>query len=155
MSGSLARWTGLGTAVAAAAVVAAGCARPAPRPIAWGEESCRHCHMTIADPRFAAELVTSKGLVYVFDDVGCLAAFLRGGTVAAAQVHSLLVYDYLRPDSLLDARRAVYLRADTLRTPMSSQLAALRPGPAADSLHASLGGELLAWDELPARGQGG
>ena len=29
-----------------------------PRPIALGEEVCRHCHMTIADPRFAAELVT-------------------------------------------------------------------------------------------------
>jgi nitrous oxide reductase accessory protein NosL len=75
--------------------------------------------------------------------------------VAETQVHSLWVYDYLQPDALLDARRAVYLRADTLLTPMSSHLAALRPGPAADSLRARLGGELLAWDQLPARGHGG
>ncbi len=143
-------------AAALAALLVGGCASPAPRPIAWGEERCRHCHMTIADPRFAAELVTSKGLVYTFDDVGCLAAFVREGTVAETQVHSLWVYDYLRPDSMLDARRAVYLRADTLRTPMSSHLAALRPGPAADSLRARLGGELVAWDRLlPARGHGG
>jgi copper chaperone NosL len=142
-------------AAALAALLAAGCASPAPRPIAWGEERCRHCHMAIADPRFAAELVTSKGLVYTFDDVGCLAAFVREGTVAEAQVHSLWVYDYLQPDSLLDARQAVYLRADTLRTPMSSHLAALRPGPAADSLRARLGGELLARDRLPAGGHGG
>ena len=142
-------------AAAAAVLLVAACARPAARPIAFGQERCRHCHMTIADPRFAAELVTAKGLVYTFDDVGCLAEFVRGGTVAGAQVHSLWVYDYLRPDSLLDARQAVYLRADTLQTPMSSHLAALRPGPTADSLRARLGGELLAWDQLPARGHGG
>ena len=143
------------TLVLTAAVAAAGCARPSPRPIAYGEETCRHCHMTIADPRFAAELVTSKGLVYVFDDVGCLAAFVGEGKVPAGQVHSLWVYDYLQPDSLLDARQAVFLAVDTLPTPMSSHLVALRPGAVADSLRARLGGRLFQWNELPARGHDG
>jgi copper chaperone NosL len=142
-------------AAVVAAALAAACARPGPRPIAFGEENCRHCHMAVADPRFAAELVTVKGRVYTFDDVGCLAAFVREGTVPAAQIHSLWVYDYQQPDSLLDARRAVYLSVDTLRTPMSSHLAALRPGAAADSMRIRLGGELLAWDELPTGGHGG
>jgi copper chaperone NosL len=139
----------------AAMAVLAGCARPAPRPIALGEESCRHCHMAIADPRFAAELVTTTGMVFVFDDVGCLAAFVREGSVPAAEQHSLWVYDYLQPDSLLDARRAVYLSMDSLATPMASHLVATRPGPAADSLRVRLGGTPLAWDELPVRGHGG
>ena len=137
------------------ALAALACARPAPRPIALGQENCRHCHMTISDPRFAAELVTTKGRVYVCDDVGCLTAFVRQGKVPASQVHSLWVYDYLEPDSLLDARRATYLRSDSLRTPMASGLAALRPGAAADSLRARLGGDLLSWDQLPAGGHGG
>ena len=110
--------------------------------------------MTIVDPRFAAELVTATGKVYVFDDVGCLTAFIHGGTVPSAQVQGLWVYDYLEPDSLLDARQAVYLEVDTLPTPMSSHLVALRAGPRADSLRARLGGTLLAWEELPARGHG-
>ncbi len=38
---------------------------------------------------------------------------------------------------------------------MGSHLAALRPGRAADSLHARLGGELLAWEQLPNEGHGG
>jgi copper chaperone NosL len=139
----------------AALAIAAACARPAPRPIALGEENCRHCHMTIADPRFAAELVTTRVVVYAFDDVGCLAAFVRQGKVPAAEIHSLWVYDYLQPDSLLDARRAVYLRSDSLRTPMATGLAALRPGPAADSLERRLGGELRSWDELPVGGHDG
>jgi copper chaperone NosL len=111
--------------------------------------------MTISDPRFAAELVTTRGLVFVFDDVGCLTAFVRQAKVPAAQVRALWVYDYLEPDSLLDARRAVHLRSDSLRTPMASGLAALRPGPEADSLRARLRGVLLSWDELPVGGHDG
>jgi copper chaperone NosL len=135
-------------ALAAAALL--GCARPAPRPIAYGEEPCRHCPMTLADPRFAAELVTTSGKVYVFDDVGCLTAFVNEGVVPQSRIHGLWVYDYLQPDALLDARQAVYLRTDTLATPMASHLAALRAGPAADSLRARLGGTFLTWDQLPA-----
>jgi copper chaperone NosL len=137
--------------IAAAAVGALlGCARPAPRAIAYGEEPCRHCHMTIADPRFAAQLVTTTGKVYVFDDIGCLTAFVNEGNVPRSRVQGLWVYDYLEPDSLLDARQAVYLRVDSLPTPMASHLAALRAGPAADSLRARLGGAFLSWDQLPA-----
>ncbi|HET9726881.1 MAG TPA: nitrous oxide reductase accessory protein NosL [Gemmatimonadales bacterium] len=135
------------SALAAAALL--GCAQPAPRAIAYGEEPCRHCHMTIVDPRFAAELVTATGKVYVFDDVGCLTAFVHDGEVPPSKVHGLWVYDYLQPDSLLDARQAVYLRVDSLATPMGSHLAALRAGPAADSLRARLGGTLLTWEQLP------
>jgi copper chaperone NosL len=134
--------------VAAAAVLAAACGSPGPRPIAWGEEVCRHCHMTIADPRFAAELVTTRGRVYVFDDVGCLAAFAAAGSVASEVVHSMWVHDLLRPDSLLDARTAVYLRVDSLRTPMSSHIVALAPGAEADSAIARMGGVRLTWEEL-------
>lgn len=141
--------------LAGLAIALAACVRPAPRAIAYGEDACRHCHMTITDPRFAAELVTTTGKVYVFDDVGCLTAFVHEGTVPAARVQGLWVSDYLRPDSLLDARQAVYLEVDSLPTPMASHLAALRVGPAADSLRARLGGTLLAWEQLPARGHGG
>ncbi len=143
----------LGTAASWSALAAAallGCARPAPRAIAYGEEPCRHCHMTIADPRFAAELVMTTGKVYVFDDVGCLTAFVEEGRVPPSQVQGLWVYDYLQPDSLLDARQAVYLRVDSLATPMASHLVAVRAGSAADSLRARLGGTLLTWDRLPA-----
>jgi copper chaperone NosL len=131
------------------------CTRPAARPIAYGEENCRHCHMTITDPRFAAELVTRTGKVYVFDDVGCLAAFAREGTVPAGEVEGLWVSDYLAPDSLIDARQAVFLRVDSLTTPMTSGVVALRAGPPADSLRARLGGTFLSWAELPARGRRG
>jgi copper chaperone NosL len=141
--------------VTAAAALAAACGSPGPRPIAWGEEVCRHCHMSITDPRFAAELVTTRGRVYVFDDVGCLAAFVADEAVPSTVVHSLWVHDFLRPDSLLDARSAIYLRVDSLQTPMGSHVVALTPGVAADSAHVRLGGVRLAWEQLAREGRRG
>ncbi len=132
----------------AAVALAAACAQPGPRPIALGDEVCRHCHMTIADPRFAAELVTARGRVHVFDDSGCLVLFAAEGGVPLEQVHSLWVHDFLHPDSLLDARAAVYLRIESMNTPMGSHLVALREGPGADSLSARVSGPLLRWDDL-------
>jgi copper chaperone NosL len=140
-------------AIGAAAGLAASCATPAPRSIAYGAEACRHCHMTIADARFAAELVTVKGMVFVFDDVGCLAAFVASGKVPASDIHSIWVNDFLRPDSMLSARDAVYLKVDSLQTPMGSHLVALRSADAA-RMRGLLGGDLVSWEHLEYRGHG-
>jgi copper chaperone NosL len=134
-------------AAAVLAVAAPGCATPRPRGIAVGSEPCSHCHMTIADPRYSGELVTRKGRVFAFDDIGCLVAFAHDA-VPAADIHSLWVSDYLSPDSLLDASRAVFFRVDSIRTPMGSHLLAVRPGRGADSLRLALGGTELTWRDV-------
>ncbi|MBK8005601.1 MAG: nitrous oxide reductase accessory protein NosL [Gemmatimonadetes bacterium] len=121
----------------------AACAAGGPRPIGYGAEPCEHCHMTISDPRFAAEARTEGGRLLVFDDVGCLAAWLQGAPGARGWVVS-----YVDQASWLPADSAVYLRTDTLRTPMASGLVALRPGAEADSVRAALGGTLLTWGEV-------
>lgn len=136
------------------ALLGLACGTPGPAPIAYGAVECEHCHMTASDPRFGAELVTRRGRILVFDDPGCLAAYLSGGTVAAGDVHSLWVTDFLSPDSLIPVTEAVFLKSDSIRTPMDSRVAALRPGRSADSLRATLGGELISWDAVVA-GAGG
>jgi copper chaperone NosL len=129
----------------------AGCGAPGPVPIAYGTAECSHCHMTLTDPPFAAELVTTRRKVYLFDDPGCLAAFVAEGTVPPGEVHSLWVSDFLAPGPLLPAEDATFLRSDSVRTPMNTHVVALRPGPSADSLRAAWGGELLAWPEVVSR----
>lgn len=47
----------------------------APVPIVWEKEACAHCHMHIGEPRFAAQLQTSEGETFNFDDPGCLLRF--------------------------------------------------------------------------------
>jgi len=68
------------------AVLVAACGVAGPVPLEWDEASCTHCHMTLADRRFGAEVVTTKGRALQFDDVGCAAEHIaaRGLPVAAA-----------------------------------------------------------------------
>ncbi len=129
-----------------AAAALAACGRQSPREIAYGAEPCGHCHMIIADPHFSAEAISPTGKVATFDDVGCLAAWLAEGQEAAGWVVS-----FVDGATWLAAGEAVYLHSEALRTPMGSGLAALRPGPEADSVRAALGGTLLTWDEVRAR----
>jgi copper chaperone NosL len=107
--------------------------------------------MTLADPRFAGQLVTTTGKSIPFDDVGCLAEYVAAGQVSRERIASLWVGDFTEPDSLVEVHRAVFLRSDSLRTPMDHQVVALRPGHAADSARAALGGVLLTWDQVLAQ----
>jgi len=141
--GVLSRWL-LMLALAAALPA---CTPKRPRAIAWGRESCNHCHMTLADPRFAAELLTRTGKAIVFDDVACLATWLAENRAA---VGSSWVANFAAPAQWLRADSAVYLQSDTLRTPMASGLAALAPGRQADSIRSLFGGRLLSWSDVLA-----
>ena len=136
-------------AAALLGAAALACGSPGPTPIAFGEAACDHCHMTIVDQRFAAELVTRTGKVFAFDDVGCLATFAVAGPVEPDQVHSAWVTDFRLPGTLIPAQDAIFLRTDSIRTPMSSNLLAV-PRSAGDSLHAALGGTLLDWSQILA-----
>lgn len=104
--------------------------------------------MTLVDPRFAAQLVTTTGKVLPFDDVGCLATFITTGGGESRAVHSLWVSDFLRPDFLIPVADAIFLRSDSLRTPMDYRIVALRPGADAERLHSELGGSLLRWGDV-------
>jgi len=137
-----------GLAVLGVMLAAAACGRPGPRPLVFGTERCAHCHMTLADPRFAGELITTTGKVVPFDDVGCLASFVVSGGVSRERIRSLWVDDFVQPDSLLEVSQAVFLRSDAILTPMDYGLAALRPGRQADSVRAALGGALLSWEQV-------
>ena len=129
-------------------VAAAACGTRGPRPLAFGTDPCAHCHMTLIDPRFAAELVTKTGRSVPFDDVGCLAAYVTGSSVSRDRIGSLWVGDFAHPGSMLEAGHAVFLRSDSLHTPMDYHVVALQPGATADSLRAALGGSLLSWEDV-------
>ncbi len=126
----------------------AGCAASGPVALRWGEEGCRHCHMTLADRRFGAELVSATGRPYAFDDAGCAALFLASGDLVEHDVGSAWVIDFLHPDSLIPAGSARFVRSAAFRTPMGSGVIAVADPAAADSLARATQGERLSWREL-------
>lgn len=127
----------------------AACRVPGPRPVEFGSEACRHCHMTITDERFVSQLITSTGKILVFDDVGCLVSALEDEMVPSDKAAQIWVTDFLTPDSLLEAGVAWFVAAPaTIGTPMASGLLAVATPQEADSLAALLQGRVLQWPEV-------
>jgi copper chaperone NosL len=138
-------------AAATTAAVAAACVAPSPRAIAYGTDQCAHCHMTIADHRLAAQLVSVTGKSWVFDDPGCLADFLAAGTVDRQTVHSLWLADYTAAaERLLPAEETWLVRSDAIRTPMDNRMAAVSSAEAAESLRLRVGGVVVRWADATA-----
>lgn len=128
---------------------AIGCSA-GPTPIDYGKDECAACRMRITDARFGAELVTTRGKPYKFDAVECMVGFVDRGAVARTDIHSLWVGNFAKPGELIDARSALYLRTDRVRSPMG--LNALAFASAADraAAQAQHAGEAVAWGDLPA-----
>ena len=95
-----------------------------PEPLVYGKDQCYSCKMTLIDQKFGAELVTTKGKVYKFDDINCLFNFYNEGSVSKADFRFKLVVDFSQPEKLIDAEKATYLKAGKIKSPMASQVAA-------------------------------
>jgi len=133
-----------------AAVLLAACGVAGPVPLEWNETACTHCHMTLADRRFGAEVITTKGRALQFDDVGCAAEYLTTRGVGLDEVSSVWVIDYTHPDSLISATSATFVRNEAFGTPMGSGIIAIGDPQKADSLATALSGELLTWSQVLA-----
>ena len=119
-----------------------------PRPIAYGQDGCHHCKMTLMDPKFGGELVTEKGKVFVFDDVNCMLQFMDSEDGKTQLYKHILVTDFVNPGVLLDASLAFYLKSEEFKTPMASQIVAFPDYDMLKEHKSKTGGVYLAWGEL-------
>lgn len=100
----------------------AACSAPGPAALDTRSDACSWCRMAVSDPHFAAQLVTPADEARFFDDIGCLASYLRAkrdlprGATAYVADH--------RTQAWVEAAAAVYTRVDSLETPMGSHLVA-------------------------------
>lgn len=119
-----------------------------PEPLAYGKDACHACKMTLVDNKFGAEIVTNKGKIYKFDDVNCLVGFYKSGYVPSKDVHSILVADYLKTETLLDATAAFYVKSDNIRGPMGGDVAAFGQSEIAQHQSETSRGKVLGWNEV-------
>ena len=106
-------------AIAAIAVAACDDATKPVDPV-WGKQPCAACSMLVSERRHAAELVTARGDRHFFDDVGCLAHYLRH---AKPEVRGLWARD---ESGWVDARATRYAKGQ--KTPMDYGYAASSAG---------------------------
>jgi copper chaperone NosL len=138
----------IGVTFALAAMMMSGCSAPAPQPIVFGEDACHYCNMTIMERGFACELVTTKGKVYKYDAIECLAAYRHAGSIAAEDVHSQWVSDYNNAGVILNADSAMFIYSKQIRSPMAGGLCAVADYDVAIRVRDSSRGRIVTWTEV-------
>jgi len=120
--------------------------KPEPKDIAFGEEVCSYCTMTIVDTQHAAQVVTKKGKVYSFDAIECM---LRSDQVKEQEKMALfLCSDYSAPGEMIDATKATFLISESVPSPMGANLSAFLSLDMAKNIAAEHPAEFLTWEEL-------
>ena len=102
--------------------------------------------MAIVDTQYGAEAVTSKGKVYKFDAIECLANFTESEKDYSFAF--LLVNGYHSPKELMDARTSHFLISKNLPSPMGAYLTAFSEKSAAEEMKETKGGEVFDWKEV-------
>ena len=112
---------------AAAVVLACSAGSPEPAPLdTRGVETCRWCRMVISDRRYAAQIVANGYDPIFFDDIGCMANYLKKGVNVPPKA-TAFVANY-RQEGWVPAREADYFRCASFATPMNSGVIATRHG---------------------------
>ncbi len=130
-----------GTLLSAAflATTAIGCSS-GPEPIRYGKDACTACKMTLTDKRFGAEIVTKKGKVFIFDDLNCLASYLKGGTVFESEIAQIVSVDFKNTGAFVDLHKAFFLQNDAIKSPMRGDVATFSTAQDLDAVRAQIGG---------------
>jgi len=122
--------------------------RTGPEPIKTGIDNCYFCKMTISDVRFGAELVTTKGKVYKFDDMHCILSYLKTNDVEPGNIKDYYVTNYSGTHQLINVNTALLLKSDELRSPMGGNAAAFDNKDSLATVQKRFPGNTVAWNDL-------
>lgn len=119
-----------------------------PQPINFGKDDCVACKMTIIDKKFGAEIVSTKGKVFKFDDVICMIQYLNSGVVTAKEISKKLVIDYQSENSFIDVEQATFFVSDELHSPMNGNAAAFINKASAIKYQDGKQGVIMDWNQV-------
>ena len=118
-----------------------------PQPIIVGKDACTYCKMTVSDDRYACEIITNKGRVFVFDDLHCLFSYQKENRKLGATEVWLNAFD--NKTKLIAAGNAHYLKSNSLKSPMGGNTAAFSTIVDAEKAKQQYPGEIYSWQNLP------
>lgn len=104
--------------------------------------------MTLVDTKFGAEIVTTKGKIYTFDDANCLINFYNSGEVSPDNMKEILIVDFGNPEKFIDARNALYVKSEAIKSPMASNIAAFNSNDDLKKMNANWKGIVMSWGEI-------
>jgi len=133
--------------VGLAVVVFANCQKQSVKSVAIeANDMCSFCRMSISERRYAAELLDADGQAFKFDDIGCMANFLRQKK-NSAEIRATFVMDF-EHSQWIKAENAFYVRAAGFQTPMNGGIVAFANRSSADDAVTKYHGTLQRFDEV-------
>lgn len=131
------------SAVCAVMVFAGACHGAPPRPaeLDTRNDACATCRMVVSNARFAGQLVAPGEDPLFFDDIGCLAQYLREHRSTPAKAIAY-VADH-RTGSWTPAATALFTRVPSLDTPMGSRVVAHASAASRDADQDARSGAML------------
>jgi copper chaperone NosL len=128
-------------------VLLASCQRKTIEPVAIEtNDMCSFCRMSISERRYAAEVIDNDGQAFKFDDIGCMASFVKQKR-NTVPIQATYVMDFDRRE-WLEAENATYVRSAELKTPMNGDIVAFRDQSAANAAAAKYHGTMLRFAEV-------
>lgn len=122
--------------------------KPEPRPIAFGQDACHFCKMTVVDRQHGSEAVTDKGRIYTFDAIECMVHYVGKLESGEQGFAHLLVNDYEKPAALIPAQESHYLISRNIPSPMGEFLTAFSTKAAAEAMQKAKGGQVYDWNGI-------
>lgn len=101
-----------------------------PPEIRYGEDACDECHMLINEARYASAFVTGQAQTRRFDDIGCMLIYIN-------KHQEDVVYFWVKDfnnQNWLPAEDAVFVKADSIQTPMGFGIVAVADEDAAKNI---------------------
>lgn len=109
-------------------------------------DMCSFCRMSISEPRYAAELIDNDGQVFKFDDIGCMANFIKQKR-NSAPIRATFVMDFDHHEWLA-AESASFVRSTEFKTPMNGGIVAFKDRSSAEAALAKYHSTLVSFADI-------
>lgn len=119
-----------------------------PQPIVYGKDNCYTCKMGFVDSKFGGEVITTKGKVYMFDDVICMVRYLKSGSINEKDISKKVLVNYQKQNDFIEADKAFFIVSPAIKTPMNSNAAAFASQTDTEKFKAGMDGKIMQWNEV-------
>ncbi len=99
---------------------------PKPEAINYGQDQCHYCKMSLADEKYATEVVTAKGKIYKYDDVSCMVKHINELEQQGTKLAYTIVNNFDKPAEFLNVEDAIFISSENFTSPMGGNTAAFR-----------------------------
>lgn len=127
-------------------LVSVSCVTKEAEPIKLNSDGCDFCKMKIADGKFGAELITTKGRIYKFDDIHCMINYHKENLTT--NIQSFYIHDFNQNNVLIPAENAFYVKGGEISSPMRGNIIAVKTEEEAKKIALKYNANPISWSEI-------